>query len=195
MDLAQAEALRALLAPTGWLDLTRSFARALRRRARIADGLLVVGTPDWEPWHITAHLADESRLSGLPGLEPTLVRWRVPPGAPPHLSVGVDRLERAGRPETLLVVSEHAAPPPLLERVDGARRAGAAIFALDQGDPELDGLAHEVLAVQPGRAPVSFGVAQHLVSLAAGEAGAPRASGLRARLSRLLNVVAGPPPA
>ena len=65
MNADQVEALRVLLAPTGWLDRTRSFGRALRRSARTPQGLLVVGTPADEPWHLTAHLADESRLARL----------------------------------------------------------------------------------------------------------------------------------
>ncbi len=60
---AQVEALRALLAPTGWLERTRHFAVALRRQARTPHGLLIVGAPADEPWHMTAHLADESRLA------------------------------------------------------------------------------------------------------------------------------------
>src|SRR6266436_3204030 len=89
--------------PTGWLERTRYFAGALRRRARTPNGLLIVGTPADEPWHMTAHLADESQLAGLPELMPTLIRWAPPPGAPPHLSIGLERLEQAGRSETLLV--------------------------------------------------------------------------------------------
>ena len=58
MNPAQAEALRALLAPTGWPDLTVAFARALRARARTPHGLLVNGTPPDEPWQQTPHLAD-----------------------------------------------------------------------------------------------------------------------------------------
>jgi hypothetical protein len=196
MNTAQVEALHALLAPTGWLDRTRFFARELRIRARTPNGLLIVGTPADEPWHMTAHLADESRLTGLPELAPTLVRWAPPPGAPPHLSVGIDRLEHAGRDETLLVVSGEVAPSALLERLADARKTGAAIFAIDQGDPELDELAHEALAVLPAQAPVSFDGAQHLVSLAIGEAAAPRPqrSGMRSQLARLLDAVSGTQP-
>ena len=194
MDTAQVEALRALLAPTGWLDRTRFFARALRTRARTPHGLLIVGTPADEPWHMTAHLADESRLTGLPELAPTLVRWAPPPGAPTHLSIGIDRLEQAGRDETLLVVSGEVAPAALLERLADARRTGAAIFALDQGDPELDELAHETLAVLPAQAPVSFDGAQHLVSLAISEAGAPRSLSLRGQLARVLDAISGSQP-
>ncbi|MHB1433781.1 MAG: hypothetical protein ACYCVZ_16925 [Streptosporangiaceae bacterium] len=177
MDSAQVEALRALLAPTGWIDRTRQFAGALRLRARTPQGLLIVGTPTDEPWHLTAHLADESRLAGLPELEPTLIRWAPPPGAPTHLRVGIDRLERAGRTETLLVVSPEVAPAALLERVADARKAGSTIFALDRGDAELDDLAHEALGVLSAQVPVSFDGAQHLVSAAVGESA--RAPGLR----------------
>lgn len=194
---AQVQALRAVLATSGWLERTRDFARALHGRARTPQGLLVVGTPGFEPWHMTAHLDDESRLAGRPELAPVLVRWAAPADAPAHLSVGIDRLERAGRAETLLVVGTEPAPGELLERVARARRAGSAVFALDQGDDELDGLAHESLAVRPDLDPVSFDGAQHLVSMAVGETGqegshSSRAS--RGRLARLLDVISGPEP-
>jgi hypothetical protein len=120
------------------------------------------------------------------------VRWRPPPGAPAHLAVGLGRLEAARRGETLFVVSPAAAPVPLLERVDDARHAGVTILALDQGDPDLDGLAHESLIVAAGRAPVSFDAAQHLVSAAAGQAGGPASRrSLRERLARLLDQISG----
>ncbi len=219
MNADQVATLRALLAPTGWLDLTSRFAGALRRHARTPHGLLIVGTATDEPWHMTAHLADESKLAGIPELEPTLVRWAPPPGAPAHLAVGIDRLREASRSETLLVVSGQLAPAELLERVDDVRRLGATIFALNRGDQELDGLAHESLAVPEADAPMTFDAAQHLVSAAAGEAphigrarrgsgpggsgrdGNPQRqrgdtgleSGLRARLARLLDDVTGTP--
>jgi hypothetical protein len=215
MNADQVAALRALLARTGWLERTSSFARALRRSARTPGGLLVVGPAADEPWHMTAHLADESRIAGIPELAPTLVRWEPEPGAPPHLAVGPDRLRAATRAETLLVVSPQLAPAELLERVHDVRRAGATVFALDRDDPELDGLAHESLPVRPGTAPMSFGAAQHLVSSyvtddgdavglqgaaasMAGELGtglaAPTANGsrgLRTRLAKLLDAVSG----
>jgi hypothetical protein len=190
VDAEQVRALRALLEPGEWMEHARWFARALRGQARrTSGGLLVVGTPDDEPWHLTAHLADEARLAGLPTLDPTLVRWRPPPGAPPHLSVGLARLERARRGERLFVVSEQAAPAPLLERVGDARRAGATVLALDRGDPDLDGLAHE--ALDASAVPVSFDAAQHLVSAVAGEA-RQSPDWLRSRLARLLNAISGP---
>ncbi len=169
MDADQVAALRLLLGNSRWLEQTRSLARALRGRgARVPGELLLVGTPDEEPWHLAAHLDQESRLAGVPGLAPPLVRWSPPPDAPPHLRVG----------------------PPLLERVHDARQVGATILALDTGDPELDSMAHEYLAVAPGLAPFSFDAAQHLVSAAAGEPSGAR-TGLRGRLGRLLDAVSG----
>jgi hypothetical protein len=217
MNADQVAALRVLLAPTGWLDRTRFFARALREYSRTPQGLLIIGTPEDEPWHMTAHLADESRLAEIPELAPTLIRWSHPAGAPPHLRVGMERLEAATRRETLLVVSPEAAPAELLERVDDARRVGATILALDRGDPELGALAHQALAVPADTSPLSFDAAQHLVSAAAGEQdglreaprrGSHHASGrlpaqrrgashggasLRSRLAQLLDAVSGTP--
>jgi hypothetical protein len=198
VDIAKVAALRALLASSGWLDRTDFFARALRRSARTPHGLLIVGPADDEPWHMTAHLDYEARLAGAAELEPTWVRWNPPGGAPAHLSIGIERLRAATRGETLLVVSGQLAPGELLERVHDVRRSGATVFALDRGDPDLDGLAHEALAVPKADVPVSFDAAQHLVSAAVGEplpaahprAAAPRAS-LRDRLAKLLDTVSG----
>lgn len=192
VDADQVTALRALLGSSGWLQRAQSFARALRGAApRTPGGLLIVGTPDDEPWHLAAHLDTESRLAGAPGLAPTLVRWTPPADAPPHLRIGLERLEAARRGETLFVVSSQEAPPPLLERVHDARRTGATILAMDAGDPQLDEMAHEWFGVAPGEAPVSFDAAQHLVSAAAGEP-PPGRAGLRGRLARLLNTISGP---
>ncbi|NYE48790.1 hypothetical protein HDA32_003910 [Spinactinospora alkalitolerans] len=193
MEAHHVAALRDLLATTPWLDRTDELARALRH-TRDPGGLMLIGTPEEEPWHLTAHLADESRYAGLPQLSPTLVRWDPPPNAPGHLRIGLDRLSQARRGETLFVVSPEAeAPVPLLERVDDARRTGATVLALDQGDPELASLAHDAISIDPATAPVSFDGAQHLVSTAAGHpVERLRQSGLRARLSRFLDVVSGP---
>jgi len=186
MEAEQVSALRMLLARTGWLERASVLGRALRTSTRSAGGLLLVGTPDYEPWHLTAHLDTESRLAGIPELMPTLVRWSPPPDAPPHLSVGLARLEAARRGETLFVVSSQTAPVPLLERVDDARRVGATILALASGpDAELDALAHESLTVPASSVPpapsfdesnlagrmglLTFDAAQHLVSAAAGD--------------------------
>ncbi|MGW0803189.1 hypothetical protein [Nonomuraea sp. NPDC002799] len=188
MDSGSVALLRALLADTGWLDGARQLGLALRA-TRSPGGLLLVGTPDDEPWHLTAHLSDEARLSGLPQLTPTLVRWAPPAGAPAHLSVDLRRLEQAGRGETLFVLAEQEAPAPLLERVDDARRTGATILAIEGGDTELAGLAHDAIAVPKGGL-VTFDGAQHLVSAAAGER--EQRLSLRERLARLLDKVSGP---
>ncbi|WP_103957821.1 hypothetical protein [Nonomuraea solani] len=188
MDSGSVAFLRELLDGSGWLERTRELGLALRA-TRSPGGLLLVGTPEDEPWHLTAHLGDEARLSGLPQLAPTLVRWAPPAGAPAHLRVGLDRLEQAERGETLFVLSAEQAPVPLLERVHDARRTGATILALEGGDPELAGLAHDALAVPLG-GPVTFDGAQHLVSAAAGEV--EQRPSLRERLARLLDKVSGP---
>jgi hypothetical protein len=196
MNAEQVAALRAMLAPTSWLQATNSFAAALRASASRRSGLLLVGTADDEPWHLSAHLDDESRYAGLPELSPTLIRWAPAPGAPAHLAVGIDQLAARSRDRTLLVVSQQSAPAELLYRVHDARRAGATIFALDSGDADLDDLAHEALPVRPD-APVSFDAAQHLVSLAAGEdtwQGRRKAAGPAARLARILDRISGPVP-
>jgi hypothetical protein len=204
VDANQVAMLCEALSSTGWLERTREFALALRTSTRQPGGLLLLGTPEAEPWHLAAHLDDESSQSGIPELTPTLVRWRPPPDAPAHLRVGLDRLESARRGETLFVVAEDTAPVPLLERVDDARRTGAVVLALDGGDRELEGLAHETLSVPGRNGFISFDGAQHLVSAAAahplgsrGEGTGPaggRGSGrtLRERLARLLDTVSGP---
>ena len=190
MNADQVAALRVLLAPTGWLEAAAEFARALRGSARTPGGLLLVGTPDDEPWHFAAHLDDESRFAGLPELAPTLVRWNPPPEAPAHLSVGLARLGDAGRGDSLVVVSPNAPPARLLERVSDARQSGATILALDRGDGRLADVAHEALTVAPS-APLTFDAAQHLVSAAAGDR-TEKPRRLRARLARLLDAVSGP---
>jgi hypothetical protein len=167
--------------------------------------LLLVGTPTEEPWHLTAHLDDEARWFDLPELTPTLVRWSAPTGAPPHLAIGLSRLEQAGRGETVMIVAPDEPTAPLLERVADARRSGAIVLSVDAGDSDLNELAHESLVVPPHAEeglvtataadvpPLSFDLVTHLVSAAAGEPmDLGRQPGLRARLGRLLDIVTGP---
>jgi hypothetical protein len=196
VDSDQVAALRTLLSPTGWIERTAAFARLLRG-TRSPGGLLLVGTPADEPWHLAAHLDEESRYCGIAELSPTLIRWAPPGDAPEHLRVGLSRLEAARRGETVFVVTPEAAPVPLLERVSDARKTGAIILALDQGDPELEALAHEALTVPSQTARlVSFDAVQHLISAAAGQHDATHARrglrGLRRRVARLLDAVSGP---
>jgi len=196
MDRARIALMRDLLAGTGWVERTRSFGQALRRAPHDVGGLLLVGTPTEEPWHFAAHLDDEARWSDLPGLAPVLVRWSPPPNAPPHLAVGLQRLEQIARGETVFVVAPDAAPEQLLERVADARRIGATVFALDAGNTELEGLAHESLwvpgASNEGIVVPEFDVVSHLVSAAAGEsttAAKSRIGAFRRRLGRVLDAV------
>ncbi|MBA4864779.1 hypothetical protein H1V43_26200 [Streptomyces sp. PSKA54] len=197
MDAVRVALLREVLAGTEWLGTTRHFAAALRSSVvPHGGGLLLVGTEDYEPWHLAAHLVDEAAWSGTPALSPTLVRHRVRPGDPAHLSVGLGRVEAAKRGETLLVVAPDAPRAPLLERVHDARRAGATVFALDAGDRDLHAMAHEALAV-PENPELDLDTVQHLVSAAAGENTLPQTRGrrrFRDRLSRLADQLTAPPP-
>jgi hypothetical protein len=202
VDSARVHVLRELLASSGWVERTRDFATSLRRSTTSAGGFLLVGTPDDEPWHFAAHLDDESRLAGLPELAPTLVRWSPPPQAPPHLSVTLARLEMAGRDETVFVVAPDAAPEQLLERVADARRSGATILSIDDGDDELGSLVHDRLVVpthddalvvaRSMPTSVDMDTVQHLVSIAAGES--TSRAGMRDKLARFLERVSGPAP-
>jgi hypothetical protein len=203
VDSARTQLLRQLLSSTGWVERTRDFARQLRRSTDAHEGLLLVGTPTEEPWHLAAHLDDEARLGGLPQLSPTLVRWAPPPKAPPHLSFGLERIEQTRRGETLFVVAPDSLPEQLLERVSDARDIGATILSIDGGDDDLASLAHERLYVPPDAdvalvvtaempPPVDMDTVQHLVSLAAGEQ--PQRPALRDRLAQLLERLSGPAP-
>jgi hypothetical protein len=193
VDVERTRALRELLADTDWVTHSRTLARGLRRAT--PGGLLLVGTPEYEPWHVTAHLADEARAVGLPGLAPILVRHQVPADAPAHLSVGLSRLERADRRDTLFVVAPLAVGEGLLTRLADARRSGATLLSLDRGDPELGAMAHERFEVPAiellPEADLAFSTAQHLVSLAAGEFPVRPGGGVRERLARLLDTISG----
>ncbi|MFC5906216.1 hypothetical protein [Streptacidiphilus monticola] len=200
MDASQVTLLRELLADTPWVERADGLAGALRRSvtrsgAAGPGGLLLVGTEHEDPWHLAAHLDDESRWADLPELAPVLVRHRVPEGAPPHLAVPLSRLERTRRGETVFVVADAPAGEGLLQRVHDARRTGATVLALDGGAAGLAEVAHECLTLDqsaPAGQPPSptFELTQHLVSAAAGAA--PR-RGLRAVLARIGRQLAQPP--
>ena len=210
MDSARVLLLREVLAQSGWVERTRGFARSLRRVPE-PGRLLLVGTPDEEPWHLAAHLDDEARFSGLHQLSPTLVRWAPPVDAPPHLAVTMARLEAASRRETVFVVAPDVAPEALLERVSDAKRIGATVLSIDGGDDELGSLVHDRLVVPtdsgrrlvvptvnvadldaPTDMTLDIDVVSHLVSVAAGES--ERQSSLRGRLAQLLERLSGPAP-
>ena len=195
--------LRDLLSTSGWVERTRDFAGSLRRSTSRPGGLLLVGTPQEEPWHLAAHLDDEARFSGMPELSPTLVRYAPPPDAPPHLAVGLERLQAVSRGETLFIVAPNAAPEQLLERVADAKRIGATILSIDDGDDDLASLAHDRLIVPKYElelpagldmtlASIDFETVQHLVSVAAGEA--DQRNKMRDRLTKIFERVSGPAP-
>ncbi|MFE0603175.1 hypothetical protein ACFW2T_31145 [Streptomyces sp. NPDC058892] len=198
MDAVRVALLREVLAGTQWPGEARRFAGSLRRSVAAVGGkLLLVGTEVYEPWHMAAHLVDEAAWSGRPELAPTLVRHRVRPGAPPHLSVGLGRLAAAGRGHTVLVVAPREPGEELLERVHDARRAGATVLSLDGGDRDLGTLAHDALSVPDGGPGLDLDTVQHLVSAAAGENGLPAQRGsrrLRDRLAGLADRLTAPPP-
>ncbi|QFZ76705.1 hypothetical protein GFH48_28680 [Streptomyces fagopyri] len=198
MDAVRVALLREVLAGTEWPGATRRFAGTLRGSVvSYGGGLLLVGTAEYEPWHLAAHLVDEAAWSGTPELSPTLVRHGARASDPAHLAVGLGRVEAARRGETLLVVAPSAPGAPLLERVHDARRAGATVLALDSGDRELGAMAHEALTVPPEHE-LDLDTVQHLVSAAAGENTLPAQRGrrrLRDRLSRLADQLTAPPAA
>lgn len=167
MDASAVDRLRAAFAGTGWVERAATLARSLRSAPHQPGGLLLVGTPEDEPWHLAAHLDDEARWAGVPNLQPTLVRWSPPAGAPPHLAVGLSRLEAVARGETLFVVAPDAPPEQLLERVADARRGGATVLALDGAASDLADLAHDALVVHEPGAP-GIDEVGHLLSAAAG---------------------------
>ncbi len=140
------------------------FAGALGDPRRLASGLLVVGVPQFEPWHFAAHLQEAALRSGQPNLVPTLLRWSVPLGAPSHLAVSVDALARASRQQTVVVVQPGASVPELLERVTDARNHGARIMTLHRGIPDLVALSHETLSIDRSRPAQDFDIAQHVVT-------------------------------
>ncbi len=191
MDLAQVSVLRGLLLGSEWLERTDDFAGAMRSATRRADGLLLFGTPDHEPWHLAAHLSDEAELSGATDLRPTLVRWSPPLDAPPHLSISLDRLRDMRRGEPLLVVAEEPVAETMLERIDDVRHRGGRVFALTDDDRELEQLAHESLTLNAGLPDlVDLAVAEHLVSMSAAAANTSL-TGWRASLRRSLDHICG----
>ncbi|MEU1302718.1 hypothetical protein [Streptomyces shenzhenensis] len=197
MDAVRVALLREVLAGTEWLGATRRFGGVLRGSVVAhGGGLLLVGTPEYEPWHLAAHLVDEAAWSGTPELAPTLVRHDARPTDPAHLAVGPGRIAAARRGETLLVVAP-GEPAPLLERVHDARRAGVTVLALGSGGGELAAMAQETLAV-PEDGELDLDAVQHLVSAAAGENTVPSPRGRRTfrdRLTALTETLTAPPPA
>ena len=190
MNADEVALLRVLLEGNGLDERVADFSATLGAAPQPQGGLLLVGTPDEEPWHFAAHLSDEARYVSRPELEPTLVRWAPPPGAPPHLAVGLERLEQVAKRETLLVVAPAATPERLLDRVADARKGGALVLAIETGDRDLRSLAHESLTVPGSDAGPYLDVVEHVVSTTAGVLTVNRRT-VRSRLGRLLDRLQG----
>ncbi|MGL4172638.1 MAG: hypothetical protein ACRCTR_00980 [Actinomycetota bacterium] len=210
MDAERISRWHEVLSDLPWWRSAQRLGQIVQQRAKPGH-LLLVGTPRTEPWHLAAHLDDEARHHGLPQLTPQLIRWQPPERGPAHLTIGVDRLAETNTREMVFVVAPESAPEQLLERVADARRAGAIIVSMDNGDSELADLTDERLVVpelasdrhQLGitmtEDPVwrglmmtpTFDLAQHVVSLNAGQH-RPQRAHWRTRLNRMLDVISGP---
>jgi hypothetical protein len=153
-----------------WIRQLGQFGAESRRFAQILGGhhrsarLFIVGTEGAEPWHFTAHLAEQAERCGRSDLAPTLLRWKVPSGAPRHLAVGMESLTQVNRSETVLVVSPYGESGDLLNRVDDARRQGARILAIHRECSELLELSHDGLSVGSLASRHEIEVGQHLVT-------------------------------
>ncbi|MGA2306563.1 MAG: hypothetical protein ABSH29_20610 [Acidimicrobiales bacterium] len=143
---------------------TVHFAGALGGSREESNRLLVVGTPEFEPWHFVAHMSEEAERQGRSDLRPTLMRWEIPAGAPAHLAVSVDDIAHATRNQTVLVVPSRTRSWEMLERVSDAKRRGARIMSVHRGDDDLADLSHEMLSVDPRRADHDYDVTQHIVT-------------------------------
>jgi hypothetical protein len=177
--------LRKWLRDLGELGVqTVQFAGALGGRREESNRLLVVGTPEFEPWHFVAHMSEEAQRQGRSDLRPTLMRWEIPAGAPAHLAVSVDDIAQATRDQTVLVLPSGTRSSELLSRVSDAKRGGARIMSVHRGDDDLADLSHEMLSVDPLRADRDYDVTQHIVTdVAPGHALRPGAAA-RWRLRR-----------
>jgi len=174
MDQRTVHGFRKLLSDL-FLDVSSAeFAAALGAGSHKRDSLLVVGTPECEPWHFVAHLAEEAQSSGRADLVPTWVRWAPPVTGKAHLAVTIDRLGAVRGGDTVLVIAPNRASEQLLDRVDDARRFGGRVMTLHRDDDDLAQLAHETLVV-PAIAPThAFDAVQHVVTSRASGLTAPR---------------------
>ncbi|HEY5272040.1 MAG TPA: hypothetical protein VIJ34_02275 [Acidimicrobiales bacterium] len=165
MENHQIHRFRGLLRDLRLDEASREFAAALGTDdSGRNDSLLVVGTPEFEPWHFVAHLADQARSAGRPDLMPTWIRWAAPAGARTHLSITMDRLAAVRRGDTVLVIAPNNASEHLLDRVSDARNQGARVLGLHRADRDLAGLADEALIVPTAAPPQTFEVVQHVVA-------------------------------
>jgi hypothetical protein len=159
MNLLQAEGWARRLRNASWYGDLRALGQSLRAPRRESSKLLVVGHPEDQPWHLTAHLEMLADFRGLNELRPTLVR-------------GIEVPAQAN--DAILVVSEYQIPDNVLEELDDARTRGATVLGLTTDDPELTKLAHEAVSLDLDRLDVGvrglvadFDLASHMLGVAA----------------------------
>ena len=160
MNLGQVERWTRIGRRPSWYGDLRHLGASLRVARRDTGRLLLTGHPDDPPWHLAAHLDLLAQFGGAAELAPTLVT--------------PDELAEADRRDTLMVVSEHAVPEQVLQRVDDARGQGATVFGLSSEDEELETIAHEALRIdlensktRSGLLVPDFEIASHMFGLLA----------------------------
>lgn len=173
MNLFECEGWARRIRNVGWYDELRTLGRSLRVTRRDSSRLLVVGHPEDQPWHLTAHLEMLADFRDLPMLRPTLVRGVEIP---------------ADRNDAVLVVSEQAVPVGVLDQLQDARSRGATVLGLCTDDSELTGLAHEAVSLDLDDLDLGFGglvadfdLASHMLGVAAA---APDRRGFSRRFRR-----------
>jgi hypothetical protein len=158
VNLGQVEGWARRVRHATWYADLCMLGRSVRTARPESSRLLVVGHPDDQPWHLTAHLDLLATFRGLPELKPSLVRGVEIP---------------AERSDAILVVSEQRVPDALLERLDDARTRGATVLGLSTDNPELDALAHEAVSLDLDRLDLGgglvadFDLASHMFGVAA----------------------------
>jgi hypothetical protein len=159
VDLSR-RTLRSLVSAPAAAAIAR-LAATIRRPGEYSGRLLVVGTADYEPWHLVAHLQSRESIGSNVGL----IRHTVKPAAPAHLALGLDELARVGRHDVVLFVSPEDPGEQLLQRLVDARRHSSALLALASPHAAelhtaLDDAADESVLVEGTR----LDGAQHLLS-------------------------------